>query len=79
MKIEALIINNFKNIFQGRKPAVLAGKVIIFSSLLLLFPQFISAQKPGYVKVLDQDDRVSGSFGEIRANHFHSGIDYKTG
>lgn len=49
----------------------------IFSSFIFLFVTvFASAQS--YRNPLDIPPALSGNFGELRNNHFHSGIDYKT-
>lgn len=45
--------------------------------LLLCFPIFSQAQE--YHPPLDPPLYLSGSFGELRSNHFHSGLDIKTG
>lgn len=56
-------------------------------TLLALFCGFIyshpcpaqtdsSAFKPG--KILLHETKLSGNFGELRSNHFHSGVDFKT-
>ncbi len=54
----------------------------IFYLLLISFQHPAKAQNtsnlfhPG--KILLSEGKVAGNFGEIRGNHFHSGIDYKT-
>ena len=61
-------------------------KYSIFFSLLF----FIGSVQSGYAKETDTDKpsfippfdfpiTFSGNFGEIRANHFHGGLDFKTG
>jgi hypothetical protein len=48
---------------------------------LLLLPTFLAAQ-PGYFRFPLQPGQrayLSGSFAELRPNHFHAGIDVKTG
>ncbi len=60
---------------------------IAFSTImhlsLIAFPQSGSAQPVGsgttYFPVLEHPHSISGNFGEFRNNHFHAGIDYKTG
>ena len=60
-------------------------RLLLFLSLLLVFSQ-ISAQgvNDGKYPVnyfrppLDLPPVLSGNFGEIRGNHFHSGLDFKT-
>lgn len=53
-----------------------------FLSLCLLFSGFAYSQssipKDYFSNPLDIDLILSGSFGELRSNHFHSGIDIKT-
>ncbi|WP_282056893.1 M23 family metallopeptidase [Maribacter luteus] len=54
-----------------------------FLIFLLLFPLAISAQDTRYPKdefrsPLDIPLILAGTFGELRSNHFHSGIDIKT-
>ena len=39
----------------------------------------IQAQDKGFVPPFDFPLTFSGNFGEIRANHFHGGLDFKTG
>lgn len=53
-------------------------KLLIFS--LTIIPLFVNAQYPqDYFKnPLDITMVLSGTFGELRSNHFHSGIDLKT-
>jgi len=48
--------------------------------VLLLFTTYISGQesKPDFYPPLKLKPVVSGSFGEIRSNHFHSGLDLTT-
>ncbi|MDR1562695.1 MAG: M23 family metallopeptidase [Dysgonamonadaceae bacterium] len=50
-------------------------KGILFS-IALIFIAAASAQE--IVAPLDTDLFLSGNFGELRSNHFHSGIDFKT-
>ncbi len=51
--------------------------------LFLLSPIFILAQNKYptdyFISPLDIDIKLAGTFGELRGNHFHSGIDIKTG
>lgn len=50
-------------------------------SLLLAFTLFVSsvsAQNGDYLSPLTIPLELSGNFGEVRSNHFHSGIDFKT-
>jgi hypothetical protein len=54
----------------------------IYLFLVLIFHISLSAQEKGsgwsYHFPLDLKPKVSGSFGEIRSNHFHSGLDVTT-
>lgn len=45
--------------------------------ILLFFSLATNAQE--YANPLDGELILSGNFGEIRGNHFHSGLDFKTG
>ena len=60
--------------FSKQKPCNIALIAVI---------QFIiistCVSQPLNTKILDCDVSISGSFGEFRGNHFHAGIDYKTG
>lgn len=54
-------------------------KIIV--GALCLFPLALTAQTPASYNVLlpvDIPVALSGNFGELRPNHFHSGIDFKT-
>src|SRR5690606_31615872 len=55
-------------------------RYLIFCSLL--FTQFLFSQQPYpkdyFQSPLDVPIVLSGSFGELRSNHFHSGLDIKT-
>ena len=57
--------------------------LLIWSSMLLIisFTQGLSQAQSidFYCPPLQTDLLLSGTFGEIRSNHFHSGIDFKTG
>ncbi len=54
-----------------------------FILLFLLIPGIILAQHKYptdyFIPPLDIDLKLAGTFGELRSNHFHSGIDIKTG
>ena len=58
-------------------------KSFSFFILSLLIPTFIFAQNKyptNYFRPpLDIDLKLAGTFGELRSNHFHSGIDIRTG
>lgn len=59
-------------------------KSTIYLSFLLLFggvqiPAAVHAQDAGFTPPFDFPITFSGNFGEIRANHFHGGLDFKTG
>ena len=52
-----------------------------FVCAILFFPFFIYSQdfpQDYFQSPLDIPLDVSGSFGELRSNHFHSGLDFKT-
>ncbi len=56
--------------------------LLLFVPALYCYPQVLNAQTSfGEVimgPVIIDSLRISGNFGELRGNHFHSGIDYKT-
>ncbi len=55
---------------------------VFFRGLLfvyLIFAPVIYAQNVSFVPPLDIPISFSGNFGEIRTNHFHGGLDFKTG
>lgn len=52
----------------------------MFSVCVLLgWSGVLQAQKAAFVPPFDFPITFSGNFGEIRANHFHGGLDFKTG
>lgn len=58
-------------------------KINLYYFTILFLISFISLSAKEYPKwdfhpPMDIDSRVSGSFGEIRPNHFHSGVDLTT-
>ena len=55
-------------------------KLLLFSILLLHFLSFSQEKYPKnyFIEPLDIPILLSGSFGELRSNHFHAGIDIKT-
>ena len=58
-------------------------KIVLSLLLILLVPIFLLAQNKYptdyFIPPLDIDLKLAGTFGELRSNHFHSGIDIKTG
>ncbi len=61
-------------------------KYSIFFSLLFFigsvqsgYAQETDTDKPSFIPPFDFPITFSGNFGEIRANHFHGGLDFKTG
>src|SRR6056297_3309456 len=47
--------------------------------LINIIPIYIiGQQKTGFISPLDIPLVLSGNFGELRSNHFHSGLDFKT-
>lgn len=61
---------------------VLMKRVFLFAFFLALFSIEVQAQKgfdkPGYRKPVDLPMKLAGTFGELRPDHFHSGIDIRT-
>jgi hypothetical protein len=61
----------------------MSKKNIPFILLTLFVPIFLLAQNKYptdyFIPPLDIDLKLAGTFGELRSNHFHSGIDIKTG
>ncbi len=51
-------------------------KKILFIILIVSFNKIINSQE--YIHPLDINMLLSGTFGELRTNHFHAGIDIKT-
>ena len=51
----------------------------ILYSFLLLTTTGAQAQEATFTPPFDFPITFSGNFGEIRANHFHGGLDFKTG
>jgi len=51
---------------------------IVFALSILLSSSLVSQNIPGYRSPLDIPLSLSGTFGELRSNHFHSGIDIRT-
>ena len=45
--------------------------------VLLLLPIFLQAQR--FRPPMDHEITFSGNYGEIRADHYHGGLDFKTG
>ncbi len=54
---------------------------VIHTGLFLLIIQLLNAQSPDFqvINPLPIKPALSGSFGELRSNHFHAGLDLKTG
>ena len=72
-----LKIKNSNFDFPDIKITIIMPKNNLFIFLLLI-PLFLSAQDSGLRKPLDIPLYLSGTFGELRSNHFHSGLDIKT-
>ena len=51
----------------------------LLSFILMWSYGFCSAQNKDYQNPLDGELILSGNFGDVRTNHFHSGLDIKTG
>lgn len=61
------------------EPCTLATVRILILTILLSSSIFCFGQDTEYANPLDGELILSGNFGEIRGNHFHSGLDLKTG
>ena len=55
-------------------------KKVVLICLMLVLAISIRAQQaiPSFVAPLGIELMLSANFGELRANHFHSGVDFKT-
>ncbi|MDR0896184.1 MAG: M23 family metallopeptidase [Prevotellaceae bacterium] len=53
--------------------------VLLLSLIGVGVVQVVSAQSRLFVPPIDEPIFFSGNFGEIRSNHFHGGLDFKTG
>ena len=51
---------------------------IIFTALVATTLSINAAELPDLAKPLNIPLLLSGNFGELRNNHFHSGLDFKT-
>lgn len=52
---------------------------LFFQSLIFILLGYVAlAQKPNFQKPVDIPIFLNGSFGELRSNHFHTGIDIRT-
>ena len=51
--------------------------IFIILIIVLFFSKKICSQE--YISPIDYRIKLSGTFGELRNNHFHTGIDLKTG
>lgn len=54
-------------------------QVVNLLGVLLFFPSLLFSQVQVFRNPLGNHPLLSGNFGELRATHFHTGIDYKTG
>ncbi len=63
---------------------MLINKSFFWVLLCFLIPRFGESQNNAtypqdyFINPLDIELRLAGSFGELRSNHFHSGLDFKT-
>jgi hypothetical protein len=74
-----LIVNNFlKYIFNNLKIRVFLILLTELFFIHVLNAQVLNDNK-NFGPPLPLPERLSGSFGELRTDHFHAGIDYKTG
>ncbi|MEX8549004.1 MAG: M23 family metallopeptidase [Mucilaginibacter sp.] len=72
------MLRNFLPVFCFLLSLVTNSKAQIFTENSSL-PQSIYRYPPGYFRYpLDLPPSTAGSFAELRANHFHSGLDFKT-
>ena len=53
------------------------GFVWLLFNVLFINP--LNAQNPLNIRPMQETPLLSGSFGELRATHFHSGVDFRTG
>lgn len=58
---------------------ILDIRVFFLSMLLCLMQVEGYAQQAGRIRPLSLNPLLSGGFGELRATHFHTGVDFKTG
>lgn len=83
MKAKRLVINTTSRLIHFCKSGITIP--LIAGTLLLMngFQQVVWGQQPEnqphFGPVLLNSYKLSGTFGELRSNHFHSGIDLKTG
>src|SRR5688572_26258885 len=52
--------------------------VLIFWIALLSMVAFVKYPKNDFVSPVNRQMRLSGTFGELRTNHFHAGLDVKS-
>lgn len=53
--------------------------IIALMTVFQIVTNSTCVSQPYNTRILDSEVSIAGSFGELRGNHFHSGIDYKTG
>jgi len=54
-------------------------KYLLFTAFLFISSVFLQAQNGNnYINPMKHQVLQNGNFGELRANHFHTGLDYKT-
>lgn len=53
-------------------------KIVVYLLILFLSINYMKAQVYDFRSPFDFQMRLTGTFGELRSNHFHSGIDIKT-
>lgn len=56
----------------------LMSRLVLTSCLLILYSQPNAQQLPDLLLPVQRDIKLSGSFGELRSNHFHAGIDIRS-
>ena len=76
-----LYLHAFKIILtvQNMKYSIFFSLLFVIGSVQSGYAQETDTDKPSFIPPFDFPITFSGNFGEIRANHFHGGLDFKTG
>ncbi|HRL86304.1 MAG TPA: M23 family metallopeptidase [Bacteroides uniformis] len=64
---------------QNMKYSIFFSLLFFIGSVQSGYAQETDTDKPSFTPPFDFPITFSGNFGEIRANHFHGGLDFKTG
>ena len=64
---------------QNMKYSIFFSLLFFIGSVQSGYAQETDTDKPSFIPPFDFPITFSGNFGEIRANHFHGGLDFKTG